>query len=170
MAEGLGKGVPMKKEAMQTMRRADRAVKDPNAIRAIMEEAPVCRIGVSDFGMPYVVPMSFGLGERDLYFHCAAEGRLLDIIRRNDRVCFEMDLFREVILGQSPCGCSCRYESVIGFGRAVIMDDPGEKKAALDRIMEHYGEQVPAEYKTDIFAKTTVVRIAIESLTAKRRE
>ena len=81
-------------EAMNKVRRADREIKDPNAIRKIMEEAPVCRIGVSDDGMPYVVPMSFGLGERDLYVHCAAEGRLLDIIRRNDRVCVEMDLFR----------------------------------------------------------------------------
>ncbi len=160
----------MMREAMKTMRRADREIKDPKAIRALMDKAPVCRIGVSDDGMPYVVPMSFGLGERDLYFHCAAEGRLLNIIRRNDRVCFEMDLFREVILGQSPCGCSCRYESVIGFGRAVIMDDPGEKKAALDRIMEHYGQQVPSAYKSEIFEKTTVIRIAVESLTAKRRE
>ena len=154
---------------MKTMRRVDREIKDPTAIRKIMEEASVCRIGVSDDGMPYVVPMSFGLGERDLYFHCAAEGRLLNIIRRNDRVCFEMDLFREVILGQSPCGCSCRYESVIGFGRAVIMDDHGEKKAALDRIMEHYGQQVPSAYKDDIFAKTTVVRIDIAGVTGKSR-
>ena len=114
--------------------------------------------------------MNFGLGKNCIYLHCAAEGRKLDIIRRNDRVCFEMDLFREVILGQSPCGCSCRYESVIGFGRAVIVDDAGEKKAALDRIMEHYGEQAPPAYKPDILEKTTVIRIAIERLTAKRRE
>jgi len=46
---------------MKTMRRVDREIKDPNAIRAIMAEAPVCRIGLSDDGMPYVVPMSFGL-------------------------------------------------------------------------------------------------------------
>ncbi len=160
----------MNKEAMTTMRRAEREIKDPNAIRKIMEDAPVCRIGVSDGGMPYVVPISFGLDERDLYFHCAAEGRLLDIIRRNDRVGFEMDVFQGVIMGQSPCGCSCRYESVIGFGRAIIVDDPGEKSAALDRIMEHYGEKVPAVYKPDIFEKTTVIRIAVESVTAKRRE
>jgi len=155
---------------MSRMRRTDREIKDPKGVRAIMEEAPVCRIGVSDDGMPYVVPMSFGLGEGRLYFHCAAEGRLLDIIRKNNRVCFEMDIFRGVIIGQSPCGCSCRYESVIGFGRAVIVDDAGEKKAALDRIMEHYGEQAPPAYKPDILEKTTVIRIAIERLTAKRRE
>jgi len=170
MAEGPEKGVPMEREAIKTMRRTEREITDPQAIRAIMEEARVCRIGLADGGMPYVVPMNFGLGKNCIYLHCAAEGRKLDIIRRNDRVCFEMDLFREVILGQSPCGCSCRYESVIGFGRAVIVDDAGEKKAALDRIMEHYGQQAPSAYKPEIIEKTMVIRIAIERLTAKRRE
>ena len=155
---------------MRAMRRANREIKDPNAVWAIMEEARVCRIGLSDEGMPYIVPMSFGLGENCIYLHCAAEGRKLDIIRQNDRVCFEMDLFREVVLGQSACGCSARYESVIGFGRASIVEEPAEKRAALDRIMEHYDVQGAFIYQDDILAKTTVIRIAIESLTAKRRE
>lgn len=155
---------------MQAMRKARREIKDENAVRAIMEEASVCRIGLSDDGMPYVVPMNFGLGENCLYLHCAAEGRKLDIIRRNDRVCFEMDLLREVVRGESPCGFSARYESVIGFGRAVIVEEAAEKRAALGRIMGHYGEQGPFTYQDDILAKTVVIRIAIESLTAKRRE
>jgi nitroimidazol reductase NimA-like FMN-containing flavoprotein (pyridoxamine 5'-phosphate oxidase superfamily) len=155
---------------MRAMRKANREIKDPNAVRAIMEEARVCRIGLSDDGMPYVVPMNFGLGENCIYLHCAAEGRKLDIIRRNDRVCFEMDLFREVVLGQSACGCSARYESVIGFGRASIVEEPGEKRTALDRIMEHYGVQGAFIYQDDILEKTTVIRITIESLTAKRHE
>lgn len=155
---------------MQAMRRANREISDPKAVRAIIEEAAVCRIGLSDAGMPYVVPMNFGLGENSLYLHCAREGRKIDIIRRNDRVCFEMDLFREVVRGQSACGFSARYESVIGFGRAVIVEDAAEKRAALDRIMEHCGEKGPFAYPDDILAKTTVIRIAIERLTAKRSE
>ena len=155
---------------MQAMRKANREVKEPNAIRAIMEEAPVCRIGLSDNGMPYVVPMNFGLGEDCLYLHCAAEGRKLDIIRQNSRVCFEMDLLREVVRGGSACGFSARYASVIGFGRAVILDDATEKRTALDRIMEHYGEKGPFAYQDDVLATTTVIRVAIEGLTAKQRE
>ena len=154
---------------MQAMRKAKREIRDPNAVREIMEKAAVCRIGLSDDGMPYVVPMNFGLGENCLYLHCAAEGRKLDIIRRNNRVCFEMDLLREVVRGESACSFSARYESVIGFGRAAIVEEAAEKRAALDRIMEHYGEQGPFTYQDDILAKTTVIRIVIESLTAKRR-
>jgi uncharacterized protein len=152
------------------MRKKDREIKDKAAIRAIMEEALVCRIGLSDNGMPYVVPMNFGLGENCVYLHCATEGRKLDILRKNDRVCFEMDLLREIKQKPVSCGCGARYESVIGFGRAVFVDDPAEKRAALDRIMEHYNAEGPFSYPDETLARTAVIRIEIESLTGKRRE
>lgn len=151
------------------MRRTDREIKDAAAIRAILEEALVCRIGLSDNGMPYVVPLNYGLGTNCLYLHCAAEGRKLDILRRNDRVCFEMDLLREIKPGAEPCGWGSCYESVIGFGRAVIVADPAEKRAALDRIMEHYGATPPFSYPDETLARTVVIRIEIESITGKRR-
>jgi nitroimidazol reductase NimA-like FMN-containing flavoprotein (pyridoxamine 5'-phosphate oxidase superfamily) len=151
------------------VRRADREIKDATAIRAIMEEALVCRIGLSDDGTPYVVPMNYGLGESCLYLHCAAEGRKLDILRRNDKVCFEMDLMREIKPGAEPCGWGALYESVIGFGRAVILEAPAEKRAALDRIMEHCGAKGPFSYPDETLARTAVIRIGIESVTAKRR-
>jgi len=152
------------------MRKANREIKDKAAIRAIMEEALVCRIGLSDNGAPYVVPMNFGLGENCLYLHCAAEGRKLDILRKNDRVCFEMDLLREIKQGPASCGWGAHFESVIGFGRAVIVEAPAEKRAALDRIMDHYGARGPYAYPDDILARTVIIRIEIESVTGKRRE
>jgi uncharacterized protein len=152
------------------MRKANREIQDKAAIRAIMEEALVCRIGLSDDGMPYVVPMNFGLGENCLYIHCATEGRKLDILRKNDRICFEMDLLREVLRDRSACGYSARYESVIGFGRAVIVEAAAEKRAALDRIMQHYDAEGPFSYPDETLAKTAVIRIDIESVTGKRRE
>jgi nitroimidazol reductase NimA-like FMN-containing flavoprotein (pyridoxamine 5'-phosphate oxidase superfamily) len=151
------------------MRKAERELKDPIDLLAIMKEALVCRIGLSDNGTPYVVPMNFGLGENCLYLHCAAEGRKLDIIRRNDRVCFEIDLLREVKRAETPCGWGARYESVIGFGRAVVVDDAAEKRNGIDSIMNHYGAQVPFFYPDETLAKTTVIRIDIESITGKRR-
>jgi nitroimidazol reductase NimA-like FMN-containing flavoprotein (pyridoxamine 5'-phosphate oxidase superfamily) len=152
------------------MRRANREISDQSAIRALMEEALVCRIGFCDDGTPYVVPMNFGLGENCLFFHCAAEGRKLDILRQNDRVCFEIDFLREIKQGPASCGWGARYESVIGFGRAILVDDPAGKRFALDRIMDHYRAQGPHTYLDDILAKTAIIRIEIESLTGKRHE
>lgn len=152
------------------MRKENREISDKSVIRALMEEAPVCRIGFCDDGSPYVVPMNFGLGENCLFLHCAAEGRKLDILRQNDRVCFEMDFLREIRQGPASCGWGARYESVIGFGRAILVEDAAEKRFALDRIMEHYRAQGPYAYPDDILAKTAIIRIEIESLTGKRHE
>jgi uncharacterized protein len=151
------------------MRREDREIRDQAEVLAIMQEALVCRLGFADSGTPYVVPMNFGLGEGCIYLHCAGEGRKLDIIRKNNKVCFEMDLLREIKQASTACGCGARYESVIGFGRAVLVKDLDEKRAALDRIMEHYGGRAPFSYADDILAKTEVIRIDIESVTGKRR-
>jgi uncharacterized protein len=152
------------------MRREEREIKDQAGILAIMTEALVCRLGFSDEGTPYVVPMNFGLGENCIYLHCAREGRKLDIIRKNAKVCFEMDLLREIRQSPAACGWGARFESVIGFGRAVLVEDPSEKKGALDRIMDHYGARPPFPYADDILAKTKVIRIDIESVAGKRRD
>jgi uncharacterized protein len=152
------------------MRKANREIRDKAAVRAVMEEALVCRIGLSDDGMPYIVPTNFGLGENCLYLHCATEGRKLDILRKNDRVCFEVDLLREISQEPQPCGWGARYESVIGFGRAVFVNDHDEKRAALDRIMEHNGAEGPFSYPDETLARTAVIRIDIESITGKRHE
>ena len=39
--------------------------------------------------------------EKRLYFHCANEGRKLDMIGKNNYVCFEMDSDHRLIEGKS---------------------------------------------------------------------
>jgi hypothetical protein len=149
------------------MRQKRREVQDREAILAIMAEARICRIGLSDAGQPYVVPMHFGLGKNCLYLHCARAGRKLDILRKNDRVCFEMDILGDIKPGASACGWSTRYRSVIGFGRASLVDDPVERRGALDRIMDHYGAPPPHVYEERSLSLTTIIRIDIDSMTGK---
>ena len=152
------------------MHKTNREIRDFNAMLAIMKKARVCRIGLSNNGTPYVVPMNFGLGENCIYLHCAAEGQKLDIMRKNNKVCFEMDLIQEIKQGSEPCSWSCSYESVIGFGLASFVKELIEKRFALDRIMEHYNARAPFYYPDDTLAKTIVIRITIESLTGKRHD
>ena len=71
------------------MRRQEREISDRAAIDAIIRACQVCRLGMVDGDLPYIVPMSFGYDGRALYFHCATQGRKLDVLRRRPRVCFE---------------------------------------------------------------------------------
>ena len=99
-------------------------------------------------GRPYVVPVCFGYEGDILYFHSAPRGRKLDILRRNSAVCFEFDVDCEVVPAKSACGWSMRFRSVVGFGDASLVEDPEEKRKALDVIMGQYGGQ-PGEYAAD---------------------
>ena len=37
---------------------------------------------------PYVISMNFGYKDKALYLHSATEGRKIEIIKKNNKVCF----------------------------------------------------------------------------------
>ena len=150
------------------MKRSDREIKDQKEIETIVERADVCRIGLSDGNMPYIVPMNFGYKDNCLYFHCAKEGKKIDIIKRNNSVCFEMDIDHVFLKPEGrPCGWSAKYQSVIGFGKAFIVETFEEKSEALNIITQHYGgDYYP--FSKDELEKVIIIRIEIVSITGKK--
>jgi nitroimidazol reductase NimA-like FMN-containing flavoprotein (pyridoxamine 5'-phosphate oxidase superfamily) len=139
---------------------------DRDVIDHIIRRATVCRIAMCDEGRPYVVPVSFGYEDGTLYFHSSAEGRKVDILWKNNAVCVEFDVDREIVKAEGACQWDVNYRSVIGFGWAFFVDDEQEKRRALDAIVAHYGGD-PQDYPQATLKKTTVVRIEIQSATAK---
>lgn len=86
------------------MRREDRSVTELDGIEAILKECRTCHLAMVDEGKPYVVPLSYGYqlnedGTLTLYFHSAKEGRKLDILRKNNLVCFEISREGELMMG-----------------------------------------------------------------------
>lgn len=149
------------------MRRAEREITDRREIDAIIRSARVLRLGLVDGEEPYIVPLSFGYDGESLYFHCAPEGRKLDLIRRGGTVCFEVDDLLEVVDAASACGWSARYRSVVGTGRAAILENRESKRRGLAAIMAQYsgGEHAFADAQID---RTCVVRIDITGLSGKK--
>jgi len=91
---------------------------------------------MADGGSPYVVPLSFGYrfpadDTLELYFHSAYEGRKIDILRKNSRVCFEISDEGEPIHSENPCYSGYSYSSVIGFGEVLFITDTAEKCEGL---------------------------------------
>lgn len=150
------------------MRRHDREIIETARIEDVLKRATVCRLAMADGETPYIVPLCFGYAENRLYFHCATAGRKIDILRRYPRVCFEVDCDQELIESPQACGWSMRFRSVIGEGRATLIDDPAAKRAALDIIMRHYSER-DYSYPEDTLAKTLIIRVDIERMTGKQK-
>ena len=127
---------------MREMRRQDRRITDPAMICAVLDKCRTLHLGLVEDGRVYIVPLNYGWTEENgryiLYAHSAAEGRKIDLIRGGADVGFEMETGVEYFDADTACGWGNRYESIIGEGRATLLETPEEKRQALAAIMAHY--------------------------------
>ncbi|OCN00997.1 hypothetical protein A7X67_00220 [Clostridium sp. W14A] len=155
------------------MRRKDREILELNEIIKIIDRCDVCHIGMTDKGLPYVVPMSFGYAVLEnratFYFHCAGEGRKIDLLRKDPRVCLQFDCSHRLITGEKACDCSTEYESAVAFGIAEFITDPAEKTGALTRLMEHYRSGGGFRFDDRIVRQTAVFKVTAEQISGKRK-
>ncbi len=149
------------------MRRKDKAVSDASGIDAIIEKATVCRLGMVEANRPYIVPLSFGYRDNTLYFHGALKGRKMDILKNNSNVCVEFDIAVEALKDADACNWSMKFQSVIGFGKASLVDGLEPKRQALGIIMAHYSDQTFAFPENEVNA-TAVIKVEIEKMTGKQ--
>ena len=126
------------------MRRKDREVLGDENIAKIIEQCTTCHVAMTDdadASMPYVIPLSFGYslnsGVLELYFHCAHVGKKLDCIRKNPNVAFSMCVENRIEIHEDVyCKSGRFYASVVGQGKAEIVEDIAEKCRGLSLLME----------------------------------
>ncbi len=152
------------------MRREKKEIKDRSVINHILATAPVGRLGtLGQGGYPMIKPLNFVHIGECLYFHSAMEGEKIEDIRRDNRVCFEVDVpVRYIKAKTNPCSAFYQYRSVIIRGRASIIEDMKEKRQALTVLMEKYQpEGGYDDFPEGKIAITAVVRIDIEEMAGK---
>ena len=79
------------------MRRKEKEIIDQNIIEEILTNSFICRVAFFDEEYPYIVPMNYGYRDNTLYFHCGLQGRKIDLIKRNNKVGFEIEHKHEII-------------------------------------------------------------------------
>ena len=149
------------------MRRKEKEITDKNQIEKILEESPVCRLAMVDGDKPYIVPMNFGYRDGILFFHSAKQGRKIDLIKKNPNVCFEVDQLIRFKKAKMACEWGLEYKSVIGSGRALLLDNIEEKIKGLHIIMSQYSQRT-FEYPDEMLEKTLVIKIVIDRMTGKQ--
>lgn len=147
------------------LRRQDRALGAQDAERMLGS----CEFGVlstvGEDGYPYGVPVSFAYSGGAIYFHSAKEGHKIDNIGHDKRVSFCVVGFAHV----QPKDFTASFESAVAFGRAHVVEGD-EKRRALLAIAVKYTDRSTQEIEGfigDEGAKATVMRIDLESVTAK---
>ena len=149
------------------MRRKEKEITDLKEIEKILQESTVCRLAMVDEDKPYMVPLNFGYRDGYLFFHSAKEGRKIDVIQKNPNVCFEVDQLIKFKKAKTACDWGVEYKSVIGSGRAQLLDKLDEKIAALNVIMSHYSDRT-FDYPDEALEKTLVIKVQIECMTGKQ--
>ena len=155
------------------MRRKDREITDSNRIREILDAAKILHLGIHDDLYPYVLPLHYGYefadGQMVFYMHGAKEGHKLDLIRQNPHVCVQIDCGMELISGgDNACRYGASYASVIGRGKAELLEDPKSKVRALAVLMRHQtGRDFDIQEK--VTAAVSVIRVSLTEYSAKER-
>jgi nitroimidazol reductase NimA-like FMN-containing flavoprotein (pyridoxamine 5'-phosphate oxidase superfamily) len=156
-----------------TMRRKDREIKDAKELEEILRKADVCRIAFAVNGIPYIVTMNFGYVWKDnliLYFHCAKEGRKLELMKSNNTVCFEMDIDHKIVEAVNTCDWGMKYRSIVGLGLLESVAEETEKKKGLDCIMDHYGFDGKKEYDGKVLHATERLRLTVTEFSGKKKQ
>ncbi|MBQ7645077.1 MAG: pyridoxamine 5'-phosphate oxidase family protein [Spirochaetales bacterium] len=152
------------------MRRKDREVLDINEIFDILDRCDTIRVGFHGENYPYIVPVSFGAEMVDwkpvVYFHCARHGMKLDLLKQDSRVCVEADIF--IKTETTDHGITTRYESVIGFGECVLVEDPDEIIHGLKILTNHYGYHDYSLERCRGLEHLFVGKIIFDEITGKR--
>lgn len=159
---------------MREMRRQDRRITDPAMICAVLDKCRTLHLGLVEDGRVYIVPLNYGWTEENgryiLYAHSAAEGRKIDLIRGGADVGFEMETGVEYFDADTACGWGNRYESIIGEGRATLLETPEEKRQALAAIMAHYSARRDYTFEDAMVDLVQVIKIDVTALSCKIHE
>lgn len=159
------------------MRQKKYQIKSKSEIEKILQANRVGRLATNGSdGYPYITPLNYIYSDGVIYLHCAREGERIDNIKRDNKVCFEVDEpVAYIDTGFSPeksaCSVTQLYRSVIIRGKAALVDDINEKVDALNKLIAvHEGIDVFCEITPDIKAvkACAVIRITIDSMTGKQ--
>lgn len=154
------------------VRRRDKEVPRPAAVLEVLARGEVARVAMVTPEGPYVVPVSYAVlpPERGeplrLVVHGAREGRKVDALRRDPRVCVEVSVDVATVPAARACDVTVRYRSVIAFGRAVFLEDRAARARALAAIAERYAPGLPPIDEAEA-RKLAILEIRIEAATCK---
>lgn len=143
-------------------------------IRAFLREARVGHIASARDGQPFLNPSMFWFDEENhqIIFHSNVTGRIRSNIESGPRVCFEASEMGRLLPSNVALEFSLQYRSVIVFGTAHLITDPGEARRVLYGLIHKYFPKMkPAKEFREItdreLKRTSVYAIKIEEWSGK---
>ena len=148
------------------MRRKKQALPKEECIEVLNRCTSGVLAAAGDDDYPYAVPLSYVYHDNKLYFHCAKSGHKLDAIARHEKVSFCVIDQDQV----APEEYTTYFRSVIAFGKARVLEDEVERRAALEQLAEKYSPDHEEGRLQEIdkqFKQVCMVELTIDQLSGK---
>ncbi len=155
---------------MRDIRRKEKEITESSEMIQILKNAKYVTIAMSDGDWPYLVTLSHGYYEEKncIYFHCAKEGKKVDILSVNNKVWGQAIEDYNYVQG----ACDHLYATTQFSGTVSFIEDVEEKKHALlvmIQRLENDPEAVANEQVTDKSLKRVGIgRIDIDYMSGKK--
>lgn len=144
---------------------------DKETVYAILDAMPVAYVGYIHDGGPVVTPtLQWREGDR-IYWHGAANGRMMKA-NADGEVCLTVSILDGLVLARAAFNFNINHRSVMVFGKPEAVVDTSEKLRLLERFIDGY---VPGQWPklrpvTDKeVAATAILSLPLGEASAKLR-
>ena len=155
---------------MKDIRRKEKAISNINEIKDIIARTRFITVAMCADDNPYLVTITHGydLNNDVIYFHCAQEGKKIDVLNRNNRVWGEA----LIDYGYQKDKCDHLYASAHFKGTVSFIDDVDEKRKALEILIKHQEKNPSKVYNQQVneesIRKVHIGKIKVEYLSGKK--
>jgi len=157
---------------MNEMRRKEKEITSKQEIIDILTTTKYVTVAMCIENNPYLVNLTHGYDEKNnsLYFHCAKQGKKIDILKQNNVVWGQALIDHGYVEGK----CDHLYATINFKGRVSFIEDIDEKEHAL-KIMIKQQEKIPEQVMNDQLSKeslrnVTIGRIDLTFLSGKKSD
>jgi uncharacterized protein len=168
---------PLQSTDRTRLRRSkERGVPDRQALYDVLRDGMFCHAGVVVEGTPLVLPTAYAMDpakgpDGTIYLHGSIAGRLLRAALEQT-ICVTVTHADALILARSGFHHSVNYRSAVIFGRPRLVEDPAEKVAGLNLIVDHLvpgQSEVIREPNRKELAKTALLAMDLTEASVKAR-
>ena len=166
-----GHGAPSARTRVRRIH--ERGRYDREAIDAVLDAAIIAHLGFVQDGQPFVIPTMHARVGDEVLVHGSSASRAFRTMGQGIPACLTVTLLDGIVLARSVFEHSVNYRSVVVLGRATLVDDPAEKRAALqaltDKLLPGRWQDARQPSRKELKA-TAVLRLPLDEASAKIRD
>ena len=157
---------------MRGIRRKEKEIKDAQELIRIVQEAKYITLAMCSGSEPYLVTVNHGYDRENncIYFHCAREGKKIDILTENNLIWGQALVDRGYVQGM----CDHLYATTQFKGRVTFVTDYEEKKRALTVMIQALEEEpekvIQKQLTSESISNVGIGRIDIDAMSGKKAE